>query len=276
MTGKKKVKVFGTMFGVYLLFTAWGFRMQTVNYTAESDKIKRPVRIVFISDLHNCFYGRNQSKLMGAVEKADPDIVLFDGDVLDMWGGTRYATEIMEKVSKKYKCAYTPGNHEEEREFREKFYSQVSGMGIPVLMGDKCTFDVNGQKINIFGTVDDLAQVPHQSEYPTQLESCIAQAEQNEYNILLAHQPEQINSFIEGNFDLILSGHAHGGQWRLPFVLEQGLYAPNQGIFPKYTNGKYTYGNKTHIISKGLAKPLRMIFIPRIYNRPEFSVIDIF
>ncbi|MDE6796877.1 MAG: phosphoesterase, partial [Ruminococcus sp.] len=95
------------------------------------------------------------------------------------------------------------------------------------------------------------------------------------YNILLLHQPEQFPQFTE-KFDLILSGHAHGGQWRFPVILEQGLYAPNQGLFPDYTNGQYEYADCTHIISRGLARPLRMIFIPRIFNRPEISVIDIY
>ena len=76
-------------------------------------------------------------------------------------------------------------------------------------------------------------------------------------------------------FDLVLSGHAHGGQWRLPKLLDQGLYAPDQGIFPKYTSGQYSYDSTTHIISRGLARPVRMIFIPRIFNRPELSVIKI-
>ena len=100
----------------------------------------------------------------------------------------------------------------------------------------------------------------------------------NYYNILIAHQPEQIDEFLDTGdvkFDLILSGHAHGGQWRIPKLLDQGLYAPNQGLFPKYTCGMYKYGDTVHIISKGLARPARMIFIPRIFNRPEFSVIDI-
>ena len=79
----------------------------------------------------------------------------------------------------------------------------------------------------------------------------------------------------EKDFDLILSGHAHGGQWRLPKILDQGLYAPEQGIFPKYTTGMYQYGDTVHIISRGLARPMRMIFIPRIFNRPELSIIDI-
>ncbi|MGN1036552.1 MAG: hypothetical protein ACI4PX_02150 [Ruminococcus sp.] len=95
------------------------------------------------------------------------------------------------------------------------------------------------------------------------------------YNILIMHEPQQIEYVIDSGFDLILSGHAHGGQWRLPFILEQGLYSPDQGIFPDYTNGIYNYENTTHIISKGLARPLRMIFIPRIYNRPEFTLIEI-
>ena len=127
------------------------------------------------------------------------------------------------------------------------------------------------RKIRISGIIDNTAY----GEKASQLEEVIAAVDDDYYNILLSHQPEQIDSLLEGKFDLILSGHAHGGQWRIPKILDQGLYAPDQGIFPDYTTGMYVYGDTVHIISTGLAKPLRMIFIPRIFNRPEFSVINI-
>ncbi len=270
---KKRLIFISIILVILILLSAWGFMLQTVHYSVKSDKVK-DIKIVFISDLHNCFFGGfDQSGLLDAVDAEKPDIVLFGGDMIDQWGGMKYAVHFMKMIKEKYPCAYTAGNHEEDREDKEDFYELVSEMGIPVLMGESHSFDVNGQKICVYGVLDSLAW----AENSTQLEKCEAELDEECYNILLIHEPELINDVtsLEKKFDLVLSGHAHGGQWRLPFILEQGTYAPGQGIFPDYTCGMYDYEGTVHIISKGLAKPLRMIFIPRIFNRPELSVIEL-
>ncbi|MBR1823746.1 MAG: metallophosphoesterase [Ruminococcus sp.] len=259
---------------VILILDAWGFSMKPVSYTVSTDKLKRDLKVVFISDLHNCFFGgTDQSGLWEAIEAAQPDIVLFGGDVIDAWGGTKYAVSIMKKVHENYPCAYTPGNHEDMREDKEEFFRQVSDMGIPLLLGDRLEIDAGGQKVRIYG----VQEVQAWGKGAPQIDECYDDLDEGYYNILLAHQPEQIDRLLspEKHFDLILSGHAHGGQWRLPVLLDQGLYAPDQGIFPKYTSGQYQYGGTEHIISRGLARPLRMMFIPRIFNRPELSVITV-
>lgn len=258
----KKLKISAVVLIVIVLLYAWGFALKPVNYNVESEKING-LKIVFVSDLHNCFFGgKNQSGIFKKIEKSKPDLVLFGGDVIDGWGGTENSLRLMKMVAEEYPCAYTAGNHEEMRENEEEFFEEVRKLDIPVINGDFTEFDINNQKIRVYGVIDsyeNLSAINTDDEY---------------YNILLLHQPEQFVQYTK-NFDMILSGHAHGGQWRIPFILEQGLYAPDQGLFPDYTTGQYQYGNCTHIISRGLAKPLRMIFIPRIFNRPELSVIDI-
>lgn len=250
------------VFLIIVLLYAWGFAMQTEFYSVKSGKTDS-LRIVFISDLHNCTYGKNQSGIIRKIDENKPDLVLFGGDVIDDRGDTENALTLMKDVAGKYPCAYSDGNHETWRDDVSEFYQDVKKIGIPILSyGNSTDFVINNQKIRVCG-VNVLEKM---MEIKTDDES---------YNILLLHQPEQYGEFTE-NFDLILSGHAHGGQWRLPVILEQGLYAPNQGIFPDYTNGKYEYGKCTHIISRGLARKLETIFIPRIFNRPEFSVIDIY
>ena len=92
--------------------------------------------------------------------------------------------------------------------------------------------------------------------------------------ILIAHFPEQIDEYLKGNFDIVLSGHAHGGQWRIPGLID-GVFAPGQGVFPKYTAGVYMHGDTAHIVSRGLWKPSTLIAIPRIFNRPELVFVDI-
>ena len=241
---------------------AWGFALKPIHYNVHSKKINS-LKIVFISDLHDCSYGgKDQSGIFREIEKAKPDLVLFGGDVIDTESNMENALTLMKMTVEKYPCAYTAGNHEEWRDDEEEFFEKVIKLDIPVLNGDFTEFEINSQKIRVYGVIESyemLKEIKTENEY---------------YNILLLHQPEQFPRYID-NFDLILSGHAHGGQWRIPFILDQGLYAPNQGLFPDYTTGQYKYGNCTHIISRGLARPHRMIFIPRIFNRPELSVIDI-
>lgn len=244
-----------------VLLYIWGFTLQTVYYNVNSEKNVN-MKIVFISDLHNCTYGgKDQSGIINEIEKSTPDLVLFGGDVIDHVNGTQNALTLMKSVAEKYPCAYTAGNHESYRDDIEQFFDDVKKIGVPVLDKNFIDLNINNCKVRVYGIVDsyELPDVTTDDQY---------------YNILLLHEPQHISEYNH-KFDLILSGHAHGGQWRLPVILEQGLYAPDQGLFPKYTNGQYQYESTCHIISRGLARPLRMIFIPRIFNRPELSVIDI-
>lgn len=281
---KTKNKIIISLFAAaaIIMLNAWGFSMKPVSYSVNSDKLGTPVRIVFISDLHNCFYGgKDQSGLWAAIEDAQPDIVLFGGDVIDHMGGFTNALTIMEMVKEKYPCAYAAGNHEMIRSDRQDFFDAAEALGIPVLHGRYAEFTVRGQKIRVYGVIDAY-------EYGsggTQLDNCYETLDSSCYNVLLAHQPEQLEQYIrydidggrppEGSFDLVLSGHAHGGQWRIPGILEQGLYAPDQGVFPEFTTGQRELDGTVQIVSRGLARPLRMIAIPRIFNRPELSVIEI-
>ncbi len=274
MKSKKKLIIGLAAFAVVIALYVWGFALQTVTYTVDTDKTDS-LKIVFLSDLHNStFGGGDQSVIWDAVNEAEPDLVLFGGDVIDMWSGTKYALRLMKMVKDKYPCAYSPGNHEEERDDKNEFYSDVKALGIPILAGDKAEFDIKGRKICVYGIINPDAW----GKNDTELNECRAVLDEKCYNILLSHPPERLSPLIDENekqFDLILSGHAHGGQWRIPKILDQGLFAPGQGVFPDYTCGKYSYGDTVHIVSKGLAKPVRMLFIPRIFNRPELTVINV-
>lgn len=265
---------------VVLALDWWGFSMKSVYYTVSSDKTGEPVRIVFISDLHNSFYGgRGQSGLWDAIEEAEPDIVLFGGDVIDSRAkGTKNALTLMRLAAEKYPCAYAAGNHEGRRKDKDAFFAEAEELGIPVLHGKYADFTVKGQKVRVHGIADMWATDGKQ----TQLDKCCAEIAPDAYNILLAHEPQNFGDITyecskhsTSSFDLVLSGHAHGGQWRLPYILEQGLYAPDQGIFPEFTTGQRTSGDTTQIVSRGLARNLNMIVIARIFNRPELSIIDI-
>ncbi len=276
---KKKTKIKLIILSVLVILNitmnTLGNALQIEHYSLTSDKLTEPVRIVFISDLHNCTYGgSDQSDIWDKIQAEHPDIVLFGGDMVDQYGGTAYALRLMEMAKDVYPCAYTSGNHEVDREDTEEFYDEVESLGITVVHGNYMDVTVNGQALRISGFI-------HAYENPDQFESCCQSFDDERYNVLLVHQPEQFESTIAKctehgiEVDLVLSGHAHGGQWRIPKVLEHGLFAPDQGIFPEFTGGQRTYGDVVQITSRGLAKPLRMLLIPRIFNRPELSVVEI-
>lgn len=276
---KKKTKItLGILAAAVLLnivMNAFGNALKTEHYSAASEKVNAPVRIVFISDLHNCTYGgADQSEIWSKITAEEPDLVLFGGDVIDFQGGTSHAITLMKMVRETYPCAYAAGNHEVMRSDTAEFFDAVDALGIPVLHGSSIDLTLNGQQLRISGVI-------HAFENPDQLNASCETLSMEKYNILLAHQPEQLPEFIAESekysaaYDLVLSGHAHGGQWRIPKLLPQGLYAPDQGIFPAFTGGQREIGGTVQIVSRGLAKPLRMIIIPRIFNRPELTVVEI-
>lgn len=276
---KKKTKIKLIIFSALVLLiittNAFGNALQIEHYSLVSDKLTEPVRIVFISDLHNCTYGgSDQSGIWKKIQAEQPDLVLFGGDMIDQYGGTSYALQLMKMTKEAYPCAYTFGNHEMEREDREEFYNEVENLGIPILHGNYTDVTVNGQALRISGFI-------HEYNNTDQFESCCQSMDDDRYNVLLVHQPEQFESTVAEctkhgtEADLVLSGHAHGGQWRIPKILEHGLFAPDQGLFPEFTCGQRTHGGVVQITSRGLAKPFRMLLIPRIFNRPELSVVEI-
>ncbi len=271
---RKKIKLAlrAALILLVLILYAYGFSLEKIYYTVKSDKLETKLNIVFISDLHNCFYyDMDQSKFAAVIRDNNPDLIMFGGDMVDQYGGTQFALRLADALADDYICCYAPGNHEMLRDDVAEFEKQLADAGVHVLDGSSQSFTVKGQNITVFGIEDTLL---HGEKKPL-IEEMAAEVDDESYNILLMHQPQQIDDALVGDFDLILSGHAHGGQWRFPIILEQGLYAPDQGLRPQYTGGMYECDDSVHIISKGLARPLRMIVIPRIFNRPELTIIEI-
>lgn len=275
---KKKTKlliIFCAAILLNIVMNVFGNALQIERYSVVSDKLTEPVRIIFISDLHNCTYGGDDySDLWEIFTAEEPDMILFGGDVIDYKSGTKHALRLMEMTQEVYPCAYASGNHEVRHEDTEEFYEAVEMLDVPVLHGNDIDVTVNGQELRISGVVNVYDE-------PDQLETCCQSFAEDRYNILLAHQPEQFDAILSActdydtAVDLVLSGHAHGGQWRIPKLLEHGLYAPDQGIFPEFTCGQRECDGTVQIVSRGMAKPFRMILIPRIFNQPELSVIEI-
>jgi predicted MPP superfamily phosphohydrolase len=179
------------------------------------------------------------------------------------------AKEFLSTISERYPCYYVSGNHEYESREIDKIKELIEGYGITVLEGDCAAVMVNGQKLNICGIDDPSVGF---DVFLDQLQSVGASVDGETFSLLLTHRPEYINQYLNYDFDLILAGHTHGGQWRIPGILN-GLYAPNQGWFPPYAGGQYAFEHTDLIVSRGLAKESTRI--PRIFNRPELVMITI-
>ena len=251
-------------------FLASGFYngLTVTKYIIHSDKITNQVRIVLITDLHSNMYGSGQSKLINRIIAQDPDIIALAGDIMDDVQPDSAAIEFLEGITDKYPCFYVTGNHEFWSGRVDEQKDIFRSYGVVVLEGDRVDIDINGQSLTILG-VDD----PAGFGFNEHLEEVGGAVDTDRYSILLSHRPERFETYARYDFDLVLSGHAHGGQWRIPLLLPHGVFAPDQGFFPTYTVGIYESNGTKMLVSRGLA--LESTSWPRIFNPPELVVIDL-
>ncbi|MDR0883808.1 MAG: DUF1294 domain-containing protein [Oscillospiraceae bacterium] len=244
-------------------------------FVIESDKLGGEIKLVLVTDLHACAYGSGQTKLLRAIDQEQPDALVLCGDIFDSDLPPDNTTTFVTAVAAKYPCYYVSGNHEFWSGQADAFKDILRTHGVKVLEGTSEVLSVRGSHIRLCGLddpdVDHFATRAH--PYAQQLNALAAAVQPAEFTVLLSHRPERMNEFLPLKPDLVLAGHAHGGQWRVPFVLENGLLAPNQGLFPKYTNGSYVWDNTQLIVSRGLARESTPV--PRIFNRPEIITITL-
>lgn len=230
-----------------------------------------PVRLALVTDLHSCHYGKNQSTLIKMIDRCNADAVLLAGDIFDDIMPDNNSKIFLENIALRYKCFYVSGNHEIRSGRYEEMKSFLEQTGIAVLEGNCVGTEINGMNFDFCGVTDPLDVT--NDVWENQIESAFSQTKAESIKILLSHRPERIDVYGDYDFDYIVAGHAHGGQWRLPFFNE-GFYAPNQFFFAKYVNGKYMISDKTAlIVSRGLAR--ESIPLPRFGNHPEVLVIEL-
>ena len=275
MTKKNRLRLALCLPLFVFLILGFDTRLKVVKYSIQSEKIHAPVRMVLITDLHSCYYGAGQRELVDAIHRQKPDLVLYAGDILDDELPDDNTIVLLKALQGKYPAYYVTGNHEFWSRKVEQKIAVMRQHGVTVLRGEWETLaTANGQTLNICGVDDPDVDVYTRPLRPfqEQLQSLQNAAENGAFTILLSHRPELIEKYARYSFDLVLSGHAHGGQWRVPKLLN-GFYSPNQGFFPKYVAGPYTRGNMTLLVSRGLAKESTRV--PRFYNRPELLVVDV-
>lgn len=255
---------------VILTLIALDERLILRTYTVVSPKLTAEVRLAVVTDFHS---SDNPDDVVAMVTSCAPDAVLMVGDMFDDDTANRpteRTLSLMRQLSAQYPCYYVSGNHEAWTGEMDALYQQTEEAGVKVLRMSSGVLTVRGQRIALCGIPDPYEMVfsgaPDTEE---QLRQALEDVDSADFTVLLAHRPELLTKYAQFPLDLVVSGHAHGGQVRIPGVLN-GLYAPNQGWFPKLAGGAYTQDGTTLIVSRGLAVRTRL---PRIFNRPEVVLV---
>ena len=279
---KKKLKIVFVVIVALLIalifWVIWGnTALQLNTYTISSDKLPEMFdgyRVAHISDLHNAEMGKNNEKLLNMLNEAEPDIIAITGDLIDFNNtDVKIALQFAEEAIKIAPCYYVTGNHEAMVSEYADLKTGLIERGVIVLEDERVDLENKGEKIALIGLNDPSFKVNYSVDnVETVMKNHILEAmsESDDFTLLLSHRPELFEVYVDCDMDLVLSGHAHGGQFRLPFV--GGVVAPDQGFFPDYDAGLFTDGNTNMIVSKGVGNSI----IPfRFNNRPEVILIEL-
>ena len=245
-------------------------RMILRRYSVKAGQLDQPIRMAVLTDYHGCGYGENGTELVAEVTAIRPDMILLVGDMFSADGDPEAELAMFRALADVADTYYVTGNHEYWEQDVPALLAKIHQSGVTVLHASSVTVEVNGARVVLCGIPD-----PYDGgDTEAYLARAAAGIDPEAYTILLAHRPEVIGKYAAtGNFDLVLSGHAHGGQVRIP-LLVHGLCAPNQGWFPKYAGGRYEVSGTTMIVSRGLSTQ-RQMGIPRIFNRPELLLVEL-
>ena len=232
-------------------------------------------RIAHISDFHNAVFGKDNSKLVDMLKEAEPDIIAITGDIID---SRRTDIDIsfafVEQILRIAPCYYVTGNHEARVSSEYVILKErMVNAGVIILENDTLTINREDAFIEIIGLEDPtfgvIGTTEEEAEVVADVLTKLTTADDN-FTLLLSHKPEFFDIYVENNIDLVLSGHAHGGQFIIPFV--GGLIAPGQGFFPELDSGLFEKDGTKMIISRGIGNSI----IPlRINNRPEMILIEL-
>ena len=281
MKTKKKFIVLAAIVAILILLIIWiaygNTDLEIYKYNVKSEDIPSEFdnfRIVQISDLHNAEFGENNEKLLLMLKQADADIIAITGDMIDSRNtDIDVAISFAQKAVNIAPVYYVNGNHESRvlGEY-EKLKQGLTDAGVTILENSSADITIGDEAITLIGINDptfrmELVDDTMEQNIAHQLVNVIP--DNDNYKVLLAHRPEYFDVYA-GNVDLVLSGHAHGGQFRIPFI--GGLVAPGQGFFPEYYEGSYIEDNTEMIVSRGIGNSI----IPfRINNKPEIIVAEL-
>ena len=270
--------MFVVLLAVLVILIVWGNTALELNaYTVTSSQLPESFdgyRIAHISDLHNTQMGKNSNQLLTMLRDADPDMIAITGDLIDSRStNVDIALQFVQEAVKIAPCYYVTGNHEARVNEYSELKNGLISAGVIVLEDDSAEIFIDGESITLIGVNDPSFQTDYllgDSETAMQSTLSMLHADEVGFTILLSHRPELFDTYVDYDFDLILSGHAHGGQFRIPII--GGIVAPNQGFFPEFDAGIYTDGNTNMLVSRGIGNS---IFPFRVNNRPEVILIEL-
>lgn len=271
--------VIGTIFFILLIWTVWSNKALMVStISISSSHIPAAFsgfRIAQVSDLHNSEFGKNNTELLKLLSESRPDIIAITGDLIDanhtdVGIALGFAQESV-RIAPTY---YVTGNHEAASPQYDTLKAGLEEAGVIVLEDEAVSLERNGETITLLGLGDPDFTVKGDmfGETSAMVSTKLKNLDDGEggYTILLSHRPELFETYVNCGIDLVFAGHAHGGQFRLPFI--GGLVAPNQGMFPQYDAGLYTDGSTSMVVSRGIGNSI----IPfRFNNRPEIVLVEL-
>lgn len=272
----KLLIIFVLVFFIVLYLYFENTTIQVSNYDIVNSAIPKEFenfKIIQISDFHNTSSNKLTNNLIKVLVEQKPNIIVLTGDCIDS-----YRTDIntailfMKKIKDIAPVYFVSGNHESRVDEYTKLKEKMRKNNINILENRTEVLEINTSKINLIG-IDDPTMVKNSKSSDSEIileELNKINFDKDNYNILLSHRPELFDTYVDNKIDLVLTGHAHGGQIRIPFI--GGLVAPNQGLFPKYTSGKFIEEKTTMIVSRGIGNS---IFPFRINNKPEVVVVNL-
>ena len=276
---KRNIILSMLLFTILAVWMVWGNKAVMVNViTVSGNRIPAAFsgfRIAQVSDLHNAEFGKNNTELLKLLSESRPDIIAITGDLIDanhtdVGIALGFAQESV-RIAPTY---YVTGNHEAASLQYDTLKAGLEEAGVIVLEDEAVSLERNGETITLLGLGDPDFTVKGDmfGETFAMVSTKLKNLDDGEgwYTILLSHRPELFETYVNCGIDLVFAGHAHGGQFRLPFI--SGLVAPNQGLFPQYDAGLYTDGSTSMVVSRGIGNSI----IPfRFNNRPEIVLVEL-
>ncbi len=270
MKKQKYIKLAVTLSIVIVIILFCNFQnkhLETTHYTYEAEQLGADLegyRIVQISDLHNAKFGKDNQKLVDRIRECEPDMIVLTGDLVDSnHTNVDRAVQFVDEIVKICPVYYVTGNHEywlEKSEYDE-LMSGLADAGVVILDNQVVEISRGDAKLRLVG-LDD------RSLSDGTLGMLLK--DEREFTVVLAHEPQYLARYAGTGVDLVLSGHAHGGQFRLPFV--GGIVAPDQGFLPEYTAGEYYMNGTEMIVSRGLGNSVIPV---RLFNYPEIVCVEL-
>lgn len=261
------------------IWTIWGNTALMVSaVTVSSNRIPTAFdgfQITQVSDLHNTVFGKNNAELLQALSECEPNIIVITGDLVDAeHTEIDIALDFAKEATQIASTYYVTGNHEASLPQYDELKTGLESSGVVVLEDTLTQLGYKDELITLIGLSDPSFTIKGDmfGEIPAMVDTKLRGLieDKDDYTILLSHRPELFETYVNCGVDLVFSGHAHGGQFRLPFI--GGLVAPNQGLFPQYDAGLYTKGDTNMIVSRGLGNSIIPI---RFNNRPEIVLLKL-